>query len=217
MDTKKCNTCGEVKSLDLFYNDKKSKDKRCHSCKKCMNLVTYRNYQKKRKPRPDWSTEEGFKICRKCLLKKPVSEFNIHYGKTSTKDKLRNECRECQRQHSKEHYNEHKDEINAVRRYEGKHNKKVRRERHNFHLRRKFGIGADEYDRMLLDQGGKCAICGTDKPGINGNTIKNFAVDHNHETGKIRSLLCANCNQGLGNFLDSPTLLRTAAEYLENH
>ena len=212
---KKCTTCGEEKELDYFYNDKKSKDGRCHSCKKCMNIVSARNSAKKRKPRPDWKSKDGFKICRKCLIEKPINEFNVHYGKTRTKDKLRNECKECQRLHSKEHYVKVRDVWNKKRRDLRTDPSEIAK-RHHHHLKRKFGITGADYEKMLKSQDGKCTICGSTKPGINGNVIKKFAVDHDHKTGKIRTLLCANCNQGLGNFKDSPTLLRQAAEYLDS-
>lgn len=66
---------------------------------------------------------------------------------------------------------------------------------------------------MKVAQKGCCALCGTDTPGGNGD----FAVDHDHETGIVRKLLCFNCNIGIGKFRDNPELLRKAAEYLESY
>jgi len=79
-------------------------------------------------------------------------------------------------------------------------------------LRRNYGITLAEYDEMLEAQGGRCKIeaCRTDVPGGHGR----FHVDHNHETGKIRGLLCHRCNIGLGHFRDSPHLLQSARDYL---
>lgn len=77
-------------------------------------------------------------------------------------------------------------------------------------LKRRFGITSDEYDSMLESQGGVCAICGEADP-----TGRRLAVDHNHETGEVRGLLCIRCNRGIGNFKDSPALLQAAAEYLQ--
>lgn len=213
MDTKVCKKCGIEKSLDLFYNAKKSKDGKCFRCKVCMNVTTYANYQKKRKPKTDWSTDSGFKICRKCLAKKPISDFNIHHGNTHTKDKLRNECRNCQKEHSQKHYLSIRDEWNRKRR---ENKVKERPMRHNCHLKKKFNISLSDYNDMLEKQLGRCAICGSERPSINGSKIVHFAVDHNHVTGRIRSLLCIQCNQGLGQFQDSPSLLRKAASYLES-
>src|SRR5579859_6165169 len=61
------------------------------------------------------------------------------------------------------------------------------------HLMRKFGITLEQYDAMLVEQGGRCAACGTDEPGGMGS----FHVDHCHATGKVRKLLCVRCNSCL--------------------
>ena len=73
-----------------------------------------------------------------------------------------------------------------------------------------YGVSREEYDAMLESQGGGCAICQTKVPGGKGA----FHVDHDHETGVNRGLLCHFCNIGLGNFADDPNLLEDAAEYL---
>lgn len=82
-------------------------------------------------------------------------------------------------------------------------------------LREEYGLTLEQYEKMLDDQGRRCAICRTDKPG--GSAGKAFAVDHDHGTGAVRALLCASCNQGLGFFRDDPALLAGAREYLLAH
>jgi hypothetical protein len=67
---------------------------------------------------------------------------------------------------------------------------------------------------MLVEQNYRCAICGTDKP--TGKWVV-FAVDHCHVTGKVRGLLCNECNRGMGLLRDDATLLRKAADYLDSH
>ncbi len=81
------------------------------------------------------------------------------------------------------------------------------------HALRRFGITADDYDRMLAAQGGGCAICGIKTVTQKGR--KNFHVDHCHATGVVRGLLCHMCNVGLGAFKDEPARLRRAADYIE--
>jgi hypothetical protein len=84
--------------------------------------------------------------------------------------------------------------------------------------RRKHGIGYKGRDRLLREQGGVCAICGTDDPG----TSQGWAIDHDHSCcdgadscGKcVRGVLCMGCNTGLGNFKDDPERMRRAIEYL---
>lgn len=72
----------------------------------------------------------------------------------------------------------------------------------------KYGLSPDDL-RLLLAQNEVCAICRTADWGHKGP-----AVDHDHATGRVRGVLCSNCNQGLGRFKDDPVRLRAAAEYL---
>jgi hypothetical protein len=81
-------------------------------------------------------------------------------------------------------------------------------------LKSRYNLTLDQYDDMYEDQEGRCAICGTDTPG---SRFKHFHVDHDHVTGQVRALLCEACNTGLGKFKDDPSLLRSAALYLEKH
>lgn len=81
------------------------------------------------------------------------------------------------------------------------------------HLRRKFGITHEQYDAMLVKQGGRCAICRV----LSTESPKRFHVDHNHATGVVRGLLCYRCNTGLGVFLDDISRLKSAIKYLKEH
>jgi hypothetical protein len=76
----------------------------------------------------------------------------------------------------------------------------------SYHLKARYGITAADAQRMLEEQGGLCAIC-RERPADH--------VDHDHLTGRLRRLLCFNCNGGLGQFRDDPELLRAAAAYLQ--
>lgn len=79
----------------------------------------------------------------------------------------------------------------------------------NNRLKWKYGIDKNDFDSMLTTQNNVCAICsGPDKIGWR------LTVDHNHETGKIRGLLCGHCNRGLGLFMDNPQILLAAINYL---
>ncbi len=83
-------------------------------------------------------------------------------------------------------------------------------------LIRTYGITLADYESMLVGQGGVCAICKLPPKGLR-TCNKSLQVDHDHKTGKVRQLLCTNCNLGVGKFMDQPELLRKAAEYLEKH
>jgi hypothetical protein len=78
------------------------------------------------------------------------------------------------------------------------------------YLKRKYGITIAEYDRMFEEQGGVCAICRQPRP-----EDRTLHVDHDHETGIIRGLLCFRCNNALGDFREEYELFQRAADYLD--
>lgn len=80
-----------------------------------------------------------------------------------------------------------------------------------WHLKTRYGMQPYEYRVMLKAQDSRCAICRTDDPG----RYDRFVVDHCHETGEIRGLLCHSCNLGLGKFKDDTVLLEAAVVYLK--
>lgn len=79
-------------------------------------------------------------------------------------------------------------------------------------LKFRYNITLEDYNKMFKNQNGKCAICESTFPGAKK---KKFSIDHNHETGKIRGLLCDNCNVGLGRFNDSIDNLKKSIKYLK--
>ena len=81
------------------------------------------------------------------------------------------------------------------------------------HLKLFYKISEEQYNELLDEQGGCCAICRRPQDYFR----KRFAVDHNHETGKVRGLLCPNCNQALGHMRDDPHLFVRAAMYLKHY
>ena len=88
----------------------------------------------------------------------------------------------------------------------------------NSYYVRNYGLTETEYNAMKEAQDNKCAICHSEGflIGKNNHTEK-LAVDHDHRTGKVRALLCHNCNRALGLFKDNYSILRTAAEYIKEH
>jgi hypothetical protein len=122
-------------------------------------------------------------------------------------------------EHGKKYYDGHIDEILKKKKEYRRSNPEVAeayRERNKEKLAAKnreyvvggYGIGLEEYNEILFRQNGKCAICGAEPSN------KNLYIDHNHETGKVRGLLCPRCNFGLGHFKDSSVLLKSAIDYL---
>lgn len=82
-----------------------------------------------------------------------------------------------------------------------------------YDLKRTYGITIRQYDQMLASQGDSCAICKRHKSLFK----RHMNVDHNHETGKIRALLCSNCNTLIGLAQENPETCIAASEYLKSH
>jgi hypothetical protein len=76
---------------------------------------------------------------------------------------------------------------------------------------RKYGLTTSSFDRLVSQQGGRCAICRTDQPGGRG---EQWHIDHCHSTNEVRGLLCHSCNVALGHFRDDPQLMKRAMAYL---
>jgi predicted transcriptional regulator len=90
------------------------------------------------------------------------------------------------------------------------------KEQHVLQLNRK-GVSKEQYDNMLKNQNGVCAICSSPTGHWSKNKRRaRLAVDHDHKTGNLRGLLCGNCNRGLRWFRDSKELLLKAVRYLES-
>lgn len=161
------------------------------------------------------------KRCRICNESKPLSDF---YRLAGMRDGHRNECKACNLAQQHERYladparakarvkqwqQENADRVNAYWR-ERRREPQVKRRERDAYLKRKFGISLAEYDAILAEQGGVCAVCS--RPPTCGISLH---VDHDHDTGRIRGLLCFRCNNALGDLEDDPALLRAAARYLE--
>lgn len=145
------------------------------------------------------------KSCRLCGESKPLTEFYKHAG---SNDGLRGECKECAKANRTARYH---GEDHKIRRRElrGRNVDNVRRIKRESWFRSKYGIAPAEHTAMLNAQNHKCAIC--------GDPLAPGHVDHDHVTGRVRSILCMSCNTGLGQFKDSPARLLQAAAYLEKH
>lgn len=148
--------------------------------------------------------DKSTKTCIRCGKTKPLDEFN---RARKAKDGRRSECRKCDREARQAYYVANRTERKAAARaYRAANKEKARAS----DLRRGYGLTLEDYDEMLGAQGNACAICGM-TPEENG---KRLSVDHDHETGAVRGLLCNRCNTGLGWFRDNLALLRSAGNYM---
>jgi hypothetical protein len=123
--------------------------------------------------------------------------------------------KECKHGHGTLRYSTNRNCVdctnNGARRWQKDNPEKLKEVWRRSNLKKKFDLTAEQYESMLKNQNGVCAIC--EKPPGK----RRLAVDHDHKTGAVRALLCSNCNHVLGNGLDNPDILRKAAEYLETH
>ena len=116
---------------------------------------------------------------------------------------------ESTRAYNRAWYAAHKEEITArLQRKRAEHAEEWRHRTRNHRLKFLYGISIEDYNALLAQQRGACAIC-RKRPG------HRLFVDHCHTTNKVRRLLCRGCNFGIGYFGDDPRLLRLAAAYLE--
>jgi hypothetical protein len=159
------------------------------------------------------------KRCKDCGQVKPLHDF---YRAAGTRDGHRNDCKSCNLAAKKRRYDADPAKyIGMVKRWQqanadrvnANHRKNNARPERKRALRdgRTFGISADEFDELLEKQGGGCAVCGK-RP----ERVASLHLDHDHETGGVRGILCLSCNQGIGKFRDDPDLLERAASYLRN-
>jgi hypothetical protein len=181
------------------------------------------------------------KVCVHCHKRKSVSHFS-KATRYNYDDGLTLWCKECFKDyrkknkdkikiHSRKYYLANLDEFKRKRKIYNKSHRKERikylREKklkdptyfRNGQLKTMFGITYLDYQEMLESQNGVCAICGKSEfaKDKRSNKIRQLAVDHNHATGKVRALLCHNCNTALGRWKDNVKIMKKAIKYLEKH
>lgn len=166
------------------------------------------------------------KKCSKCNLLKSEEEFGKH---RRNRDGLNTECKQCNKERATLWQKNNKEKINKKCRewnmanpekrkeISKRDNDKRKRKKKNSYLLKTYGITIEQYDQLFDEQDGICKICSKPESNLDKRTglPVMLAVDHDHTTGKIRGLLCANCNMALGLLNDSANLFKKAAHYLE--
>jgi len=150
------------------------------------------------------------KQCSKCGEQKPLNEFP---RQSRNKDGRHSRCSVCRRAENLEHYHRNKNKTNPERNKKRRDTKYYRA--HS--LKSRYGITPEQYDALAAEQNNLCAICGQPERQTDPRygTLLELAVDHCHETGHIRGLLCSACNTAIGKFNDDPDTIRAAITYLE--
>lgn len=156
---------------------------------------------------------EAVKECRRCLAARPVVDF---CADKRTSDGLRKWCKACWNAYMRARWADGRIDRNkksvSDKAWREANPVKVKTINRRSRLKRFFGITLEQYDGMLAAQGRCCAACGSSDSG--DRRFDTFAVDHDHDTGKVRGLLCANCNRALGLVKDDPDTLVALAAYV---
>lgn len=200
MPDKLCPTCKTLKPTAEFHKDKSKIDGLCTYCKPCM-VARQKSYA----GRPArHQAPEGMKRCSHCKETKAITEF---FASAIRFDGLDRRCRTCCGTLHDQWRRKNLPAAAAA----GRKWRAENPERSKDHGRKKnYDLPLGTYDRMLAQQNGKCAICFAESAGGKGA----FHVDHCHDSGKVRGLLCHECNLGLGKFKDRADLLTSAINYL---
>src|SRR3954447_2103828 len=189
--SKQCPDCGEFKSLAEFTLSKKNRDGRGTYCRPCFNARSRLQREKK-------AAAEGRIVKRRRIVpdgqkycpRCATTQPVAMFGRNrAASDGLTAYCRPCHNTVTKQ----------SVERLYGN--------TRDYHLRRRYGITSADVHAMVEAQGGTCAVC-DGKPEH---------VDHDHATGRVRGILCFNCNQALGNARDDVQVLKGLIDYLRLH
>lgn len=187
--------CGESLPLEAFYKSPRGKYGRQSNCKSCQGEAQKGRDKESRKERSLYlaarnkqDEDTQTKECTVCGVRKPFAEFSPGTARFG----LNSRCRPCVR------------------------GQWCSKKGHEYVLKR-HGLTPEDYATMLAEQGGVCAICSKEETSKRSNTegIRALAVDHNHETGMVRGLLCTWCNKGIGLLRDDETVVLSAAQYLK--
>jgi hypothetical protein len=130
------------------------------------------------------------KTCSKCNQIKAISAFSV---RSSAKDGRRTQCKACDQKYRLENQNE-------IREY---------------HYQNRYGISLEKYEEKLKEQDYSCAICGSKH--TSNDRMKRLVVDHNHNTGQVRGLLCHACNVAIGAAKEQEDILMACISYLRSY
>lgn len=232
--TKICKKCKQEKPLTDFGKKKSYKDRINNICKTCIKLESEK-YRIKNKEKiierrkisnikrdtknKEWNypNEElkqykltHYKKCNKCNETISLNYFN----------RVGNTCKKCHTKITIQWRKENKTEKRKLRTNE----LQLKRYHENSSLiclkanTKRLKLTPEWYIEQFNKQNEKCAICNQKEIQINTKgEIKRLAIDHNHKTGKVRDLLCSNCNRALGHFKDDVEIIENAIKYLNKH
>ncbi len=193
MRTKYCKDCDDYRPVEMFSKNARSRDGLAFYCRTHLAERSARSREARRtKPRVQRRPPADLAVPdghKWCADCETVRPLAEFVRTVATASGYGSYCKACHNARGKRAL----DKVGGSRTY---------------HLTRRYGITAAEAEHMLRRQNGVCAICRA-APAVH--------VDHDHSTGRVRALLCFNCNGGLGQFRDDPFVLQMAVFYLQHH
>jgi hypothetical protein len=151
-----------------------------------------------------------------CKTEKPLNAFGVHSRRTGVKHCW---CRECTNFKAKEWRKKNPKKVAAnSKKWREQNAERAAALRRRGHLKSLYGLSPEDYEKALSEQRGCCAICGAAEHASKTRGGQHrFHIDHDHKTGRVRGLLCANCNRMIGQAKESVDVLWEAIAYLEEH
>lgn len=139
----------------------------------------------------------GARRCIECKKLRSLSNFEL---RSDTKT-YRGNCKNCDKQRKSKWYQENKVSLRTQ------------------YIAKKYKLSQADYGELLSEHRNLCAICGKEETSVDGTSgmVKALAIDHCHETGKVRGLLCWRCNAMIGCAKESTETLRAAIRYLDKY
>lgn len=154
--------------------------------------------------------------CVKCNKTKSVDLFR----KSTSKHGYKFECKDCYNKYRRQYRRKNPEKFKEY--YLKERNKAARESYEKYrdtYYKYSYGISIDEYNEFMKLQNNKCAICHREEYILDHRTkkVRRLSVDHNHDTGKVRGLLCKNCNTGLGMLREDLNIINNLKIYLERN
>lgn len=149
--------------------------------------------------------------CRKCGETKPGTEFALDRNKPC--GRATDRCKACTAEYGRWYRAEHPERVRQSRTKSYAKNATTAR---TYRLKKLYGMTRAEYEAMHAAQEGRCAICNREETGLSNKAdrARGLSVDHCHDSGRIRGLLCGRCNSAIGLLNHDGDLLRSAIAYL---
>lgn len=212
-NTKRCSSCKIIKPLDEFHKRKNGENGYDHECKKCGNFRHRVLYANKNKfdlndsdvqysqfildSKNEYIINKSNKLNKRCSICHQIKLKSEFHKNKSHKDGYHHVCKICDSDRKKKLYAESSEYRNKQR---------------LGYLKSVYKIDENIYKNMLIQQNNKCAICKNEF-----KSSRTTHIDHNHNTGKVRELLCSKCNHLLGLSDENIDRLKSAITYLERH